>query len=166
MKPAGYYDNNYQYDGSLDTTTVYFKYNDDLKTANIFTVGGMNQCESQLLKAVSFFIPTNTNLQYHIDVYRDLQNPKDPTSGTKIEDDAFDGFTTLGGLYTVELLNPVELSRGEQFSVVVTLIVILAILLVVVRLVGLQVFTIILKIKFVLHSELEHIFLTIQALAL
>lgn len=58
---------------------------------------------------------------YTIDVYTDIRNKYNPTSGTKHESASTSGSTTYAGVYTIPLNDDVELKPGTTFSVVVTL---------------------------------------------
>nr|MCR5222700.1 InlB B-repeat-containing protein [Lachnospiraceae bacterium] len=108
---AGEYDNNYQYDGGVQDGYVYGA----RKIANVFKTqseaGGTEQ-----LKAVSFAL-YSTNADYTINIYKNLTNPSNPESGTKVLSQ--EGSTVYGGLHTVELNRTVELAQDETFSVVI-----------------------------------------------
>lgn len=109
------YDNNYQLDGGIET----YKCSKE-KVANVFTVQQKHGVESELLKAVSLSMTHETGVGYTIEIYTDLQDVADPTSGTKQETATTSGTTTYAGIYTILLQNSVRLTPGTTFSVVVT----------------------------------------------
>ncbi|MDD6213507.1 MAG: InlB B-repeat-containing protein [Clostridiales bacterium] len=107
-----YYDNNYQYDGSI--WSAYLEDVDIVVGANVFTV--RNSREE--LKAVS--IDTNSVLQdYKIEIYRNLTDPNDPSSGTLVNTTT--GSLRFAGIYTIPLSDTVYLLQDDTYSVVVTL---------------------------------------------
>ena len=108
-----YYDNNYQYDGS-EASNYIGNSTDTLPVANIFTVKNSNQ----VLKAVSFETGT-TSQDYTVQIYRNLADMKDPESGMLV--DTVSGKTTFEGMYSVKLSKDIYFTKGETFSVVVTL---------------------------------------------
>jgi C1A family cysteine protease len=107
------YDNNYQYDNgksilhdvSLGSTS---------QMANVFTSD-----DSEILEAASFYVLRNTEVDYTVSVYTDLNDPNDPTSGILMSTQS--GTTSYSGYYTVELDDEVYLNPGSEFSVVVSL---------------------------------------------
>ncbi|MCR5589993.1 MAG: InlB B-repeat-containing protein [Lachnospiraceae bacterium] len=106
------YDNNYQYDGAMNTLgmTAYQNY---IYFANIFEAHG---CEDgEIMKAV-LFVTLRPELDYEVSVYKN-PDPQDPTSGTLVASKT--GKTVYQGTYTVPLDEPVELDYGDRFSVVV-----------------------------------------------
>ena len=110
------YDNNYQLDGSLESGLV----TNASSVYNKFTVQKRDDIESETLKAVSFSITTKANVDYTIDIYTSIYNPKKPEESTKVS--SISGKTTYPGLYTVELgpENEVSLKPGSNFYVVIT----------------------------------------------
>ena len=62
-----------------------------------------------------------SNVGYKIQVYTDLTNLKDPTSGTLQESATTEGTSAFAGFYTIPLNETVNLKPGSSFSVVVTL---------------------------------------------
>lgn len=111
-----YYDNNYQYDGSVYDAGVGFSGVSSFTAANVFTAA--SGADNEILKAVSF-ATTSANQKYTISVYRGLENSANPESGTLVA--TVEGDCDYSGIYTVELDNPVSIEEGEMFSVVVTL---------------------------------------------
>lgn len=116
---ADNYDNNYQYDGAC--MPYYFSYNyysgtQQTTAANVFTVKGSTYEE---LKAVSFDIDS-PNVNYSIQIYTDLTNASDPTSGKAQLSKPVTGKTSFQGYYTVKLPTTVMLAPNKKYSVVIT----------------------------------------------
>lgn len=111
-----YYDNNYQYDGSIYDSGVGFSGVSSFTAANVFTAG--SGADNEILKAVSF-ATTSANQKYTINVYRSVESSANPESGILVA--TLEGDCDYSGIYTIELDNPVSLDSGESFSVVVTL---------------------------------------------
>ena len=113
---ADNYNNNYQYDGSyLDSFCTLTGSNPAI--ANVFTIQGKKQQE---LKAVSFDVES-TQVNYSIQIYRDLSNPKVPTSGKAMLQSPVVGTTRYSGYYTVKLPAGIYLNPSRNFAVVITL---------------------------------------------
>ena len=110
------YDNNYQLDGSLESGLI----SNASSVYNKFTVQKRDDIESETLKAVSFSIATKANVDYTIDIYTSIYNPRNLEDGVKVS--SISGKTTYPGLYTVELgsENEVNLKPGSNFYVVIT----------------------------------------------
>ena len=110
------YDNNYQLDGGLESGLI----SNASSVYNKFTVQKRDDIESETLKAVSFSVTTKANVDYTIDIYTSIYNPKKPEESTKVS--SISGKTTYPGLYTVELgqENEVNLKPGSNFYVVIT----------------------------------------------
>ena len=111
------YDHNYQVDGGLET----YASGSGTTVANVFTVPEKENGVSETLKAVSLSLTHAAGVTYTIDVYTDIRNKYNPTSGTKHESASTSGSTTYAGVYTIPLNEDVELKPGTTFSVVVTL---------------------------------------------
>ena len=110
-----YYDNNYQYDGGIYGYEIYDTGNPNaLVAASVFTA----QKSAETLKAVNFGT-SSTNLSYVIDIYKNLTDTTNPTSGTKVSTTT--GKTLYAGAITVPLTTEVTLKAGDVFSVVITL---------------------------------------------
>ncbi len=105
------YAHNYQYDGAMQS----YGYSSADKVANVFTA---KASESEMLKAVAF-ATGSTNVNYTIEIYTDLTDDSDPTSGALAATQT--GSVVYEGFYTIPLNNAVGLSKGSKFSVVVTL---------------------------------------------
>ncbi len=116
MEPADNYDNNYQYDfcSPLVTRTVRVT-----QAASVFEVKA-NEGKMEQLKAVSISLTNATNVNYSIQIYRNLTDMSDPTSGTPMLSEPQTGFTTLAGYYTIPLDETVKLCQGDVYSVVFT----------------------------------------------
>ena len=112
------YDNNYQLDGGMDTT--YYTSDKINSFANIFTVNKKDNVHVESLKAVSLSFLSTADVGYSIDIYTDLTDMDDPTSGTLQESAHTEGRTTYAGIYTVKLSDPVTLKSRSSYSVVVT----------------------------------------------
>ena len=111
------YDNNYQLDGGIGT----YKVSDYTTMANVFTVGEKDGVTSESLKAVSLSMTREANVGYKIEIYTDLSDINDPTSGTLQESATTEGESAFAGYYTIPLNDEVKLIPGSSFSVVVTL---------------------------------------------
>ena len=106
------YDHNFQYDamgwygGCYDDADIY--------AANVFT----NQEETpQSVEAVGFYTLQN-GIKYEIQVYRKLGS-SGPVDGVLASQCTVQGTEEAQGYHTVELKEPVIISPGEKFSVVV-----------------------------------------------
>ena len=109
------YKYNYQYDGAADLGR-YATYNDEQAwMANIFTTDS-----DKTLKAVSFYL-MSPQMEYTIQIYKNLADAPDPTNGTPVFETPQSGSEELSGYYTVKLDKEVMLKKGERFSVVVCL---------------------------------------------
>ena len=111
---ADLYDYNYQYDGGVASATISF--DSPVYFANVFEAK-----HNEYLKAVAIENSSYIDFSesYEIDVYRNLPDPNDPTSGERVES-AYTIFECEDrGFYTVDLKNSVRLSDGELFSIVV-----------------------------------------------
>ena len=117
MQESGQYDNNYQYDGS--SADAYLLFDESVQMANVFTAVA-NNGKKESLKAVSF-LSGAVNCSYSIQIYKNPLRPDDPTSGTPVLASPQSGQAAYDGYYTIPLNQPIELSQGEQFAVVITL---------------------------------------------
>lgn len=114
---ADNYDNNYQLDGGIGT----YKVSNYTTMANVFTVGEKDGVTSESLKAVSLSMTREANVGYKIEIYTELSDINDPTSGTLQESATTEGESAFAGYYTIPLNDEVKLIPGSSFSVVVTL---------------------------------------------
>ena len=115
---ANNYDNNYQYDGSMDSVT-YGGNSDTITAANVFTA---NACTGgETLKAVSFATPS-ADVDYEIDIYRNISGSTgSPANGTKVTAAHTTGRTLYAGYHTIPLVSEVELGYNEKYAVAVKL---------------------------------------------
>lgn len=72
------YDNNYQYDGGLNSYPSSYR-----TLSNVFTVTEKDGVSSEILDAVSISCMQASAVNYTVEVYTDLENKNDPTSGKK-----------------------------------------------------------------------------------
>ena len=113
---TGNYDYNYQYDGCADLGNNISYNSETCYMANVFTAKN-----DEVLKAVSFYL-LDAGMDYEIQVYKELSDNTNPTSGTPQFETVQKGSEILQGYYTVKLDKEVELKAGEKYSVVVKLI--------------------------------------------
>ncbi len=115
VEPAGTAFNRYQYDGAM-----YYAYSSyfNNKAANVFTAHA-NDGGAEELSAVSFEIKLKDGAKskYTVNVYKNLRDAANPESGTLVA--TVSGTAGYTGMYKVNLPEPVLLSEGEKFSVVV-----------------------------------------------
>ena len=111
------YDNNYQYDMSYFTGTASIN-SSSIGAANIFRAKA-NSSGSENIEAVSFECRT-TMTDYSIQIYKNLVDLSDPTSGNAVFSSELTGKTTCVGYYTVDLPKEINVREGEYFSVVIT----------------------------------------------
>lgn len=115
FEPVNDYDHNYQYDGSSGSNAISVPVG--ASHANVFQVKG-NPSGSEVLKAVGILMKSaGTDLA--IDIYTDLSDPNDPTSGTH----AVAGqpvSTRYSGYHTFPLQQAVALREGSHYSVIFT----------------------------------------------
>ncbi len=120
VSPASRFDNNYQYNGG-DLTSRYEPIASEVKSANIYKVNGSEGASQEKLTAIQFTSSYFANVDYKIEVYTDVADLSNPTSGTLQSSATTYGSTTYGGIYTIDLEDEVRLRRGSYYSVVVTL---------------------------------------------
>lgn len=118
FESADNYDHNYQYDGAYGISS--YRINSGGSIANVFTATGNSTGNAELIEAVAFAL-SDVNVNYGIDIYTNLSDPSNPTSGTKALSSPVTGSTTYMGYYTVPLEQPVTVKEGDTFSVVITL---------------------------------------------
>ncbi len=117
MEPwAEHYDNNYYYDSELH----YSDSSGYTKTANIYMVQGPEKASGETLGAVQLDVTDAANVKYTIQIFRNLSDASEPESGTEETGAKTTGRLPFAGKYTIPLNEPVALSQGESFSVVVT----------------------------------------------
>ncbi|MCR5120262.1 MAG: hypothetical protein K6B44_11685 [Lachnospiraceae bacterium] len=111
------YDNEYYYDTQIyqptwDTSSVE-------AAANVFkAAGGLG---GEVLSAVTFevFDIDPAGCEYSVEVYKGVKEGGSPETGMKIDAATTTGKLYLGGTYTVDLKQPVQLDKDEYFAVVV-----------------------------------------------
>ena len=108
-----FYDHNYQYDLSAYSQYGWIGTGTSSTIANIFTATG-----TQLLKAVGVETQ-NPNINYTVNIYTDIANSSNPESGTLVRTQT--GSFTYQGFHTIKMDNPLTLTKGEVFSVVIKL---------------------------------------------
>ena len=108
---ANNYMNNYQYDGAGYSVNIETK-----QAANIFRA---RTGEGETLKAVAVGL-AGSDLSYTVEIYRNLKDLSDPTSGELCSSSTVNGSISQAGIYTVKLKKAVQLNLGEYYAVVVT----------------------------------------------
>ncbi len=111
---ADNYDNNYQYDGAVNTWQGY----SSGKGANVFTAHAEDGTGGETLRAVAF-ASNNSNVTYKIDIYTNPANSNNPESGAL--ECSVTGTTVYPGYHTIPLPQDVYMPAGTVFAVVVTL---------------------------------------------
>ncbi|MBR3588137.1 MAG: chitobiase/beta-hexosaminidase C-terminal domain-containing protein [Clostridia bacterium] len=107
------YENIYSHDESVQYTPVGFDDSTEIFMANVFA-----SKRQEVLEAVSFYT-TDVNTEYRVEIYTDVTDKDDPTSGTlKCK---FSGKKELPGYYTEQLEKGIDLEKGKKFSIVVYL---------------------------------------------
>ncbi len=115
---ASAYNHNYHYDGGLGLGCISISSGD--KVANVYQVNGNKNGNDELLKSISFGLDS-TDINYSVQIYKDITDTTDPQSGTPALTNPVKGKTTYSGIYTVDLNENVYLKHGENYSIVVTL---------------------------------------------
>lgn len=118
MMAADSYDNNYQYDGSASLS--YWTIPSGGQVGNVFRTKENENGYGQNLKAVQIALQS-ADVNYSIQVYKNITEPADPESGTKALKEPVTGTTSMAGIYTIDLGQDVFLGSGEIYSIVVTL---------------------------------------------
>ena len=108
-----FYDHNYQYDLSAYSQYGWIGTGTSSTIANIFTATG-----TQLLKAVGVETQ-NPNINYTVNIYTGIADSSNPESGTLVRTQT--GSFTYQGFHTIKMDNPLTLTKGETFSVVIKL---------------------------------------------
>ena len=113
--PASSFDKNYQYDGTTYSFGGYTNQN---------TIYGANRFKTissdDLLTAVSFYT-TEPDTTCYYQIYKNVSANSNPTKGQAVYPTAVKCSQKYAGYHTVYLPEPVELKKGEYFSVVITL---------------------------------------------
>lgn len=115
--PGSKYANIYQHDG----TTAY-GYIGIEKAANVFTAQNPDGAGGEMLQAVMLNFMGEADVKYQIDIYSGLATgtTTDPESGYHHSYATTSGTTTYAGIHTIYLKEPVYLSPGEKYAIVVT----------------------------------------------
>ena len=117
LGPVDDFQHIYQYDGTSAECSGTVESGGAI--ANVFKAAG-NSAGAEAVSGVSFVLD-DVNVDYSIQVYTDIQDAADPTSGNAALASPVTGETTYMGYYTVDLPKPVRVDEGSKFSVVVTL---------------------------------------------
>lgn len=113
------YNNNYFYDGAAAGTFTFpsSTINKGYYVSNIFKATAGNGKDEELGEIVTAVPQDNTDFQ--IQVYTDLKNTSDPTSGTPTYAEPVDYTQPLAGIHTIRLNTPVKIPQGTFYSVVI-----------------------------------------------
>lgn len=113
------YPNNYFYDGAAAGTVTFpgKTINNGYYVSNIFKATAGNGKNEELGEIVTAVPQDNTDFQ--IQVYTDLKNTSDPTSGTPAYAEPVDYTQPLAGIHTIHLNTPVKIPQGTFYSVVI-----------------------------------------------
>ena len=118
FRSADTYDHNYQYDGTGSSSARAIE--PGASIANVYQVKG-NPDGREILKAVGFYF-YNVNQKVQVQIYKNLEDKNNPSSGTLVYDsnNYGDWVNTFRGYYTYDLKTPVTLSEGTYYSIVIT----------------------------------------------
>ena len=113
------YPNNYFYDGAAAGTFTFpgTTINNGYYVSNIFKATAGNGKDEELGEIVTAVPQDNTDFQ--IQVYTDLKNTSDPTSGPPAYAEPVDYTQPLAGIHTIHLNTPVKIPQGTFYSVVI-----------------------------------------------
>lgn len=113
------YNNNYFYDGAAAGTVTFPSktINNGYYVSNIFKATAGNGKDEKLGEIVTAVPQDNTDFQ--IQVYTDLKNTSDPTSGTPAYAEPVDYTQPLAGIHTIHLNTPIKIPQGTFYSVVI-----------------------------------------------
>ena len=113
------YPNNYFYDGAAAGTVTFpgNTINNGYYVSNIFKATAGNGKDEELGEIVTAVPQDNTDFQ--IQIYTDLKNTSDPTSGTPAYAKPVDYTQPLAGIHTIHLNTPVKIPQGTFYSVVI-----------------------------------------------
>ena len=118
IQPADTYDHNYQYDGTAGGS--YVRMNNGGKIANIYQTKGNADGGMECLKAIQLTL-FDANIQYSVQVYRNLTDMNNPESGEKVLETPVEGRTGTAGILTIDLESEVFLNQGDFYSIVIQL---------------------------------------------
>ncbi|MGN1479133.1 MAG: lectin like domain-containing protein [Acutalibacteraceae bacterium] len=111
-KPAGDYDNNYQYDGIMSFAFISTDSLTGITGANVFTAQ-----KHEYIKGCGFNTSTTDATECTVTLYTNLTDAEKPDSGIKAETKTFT--STKRGYYTIDFDNEYEINPGEKFAVTV-----------------------------------------------
>ncbi len=119
--PLDSYQYNYFYDGSGATLFSSFSAQKG-QAANIFEakMGTEEKAEYVKYASVAIYSAGSTSMDCEVQIYTDIQDETDPTSGTPMLETPQKISVEYPGIYTIELDTPVEIEKGTKFSVVET----------------------------------------------
>ncbi len=118
VQPPDKYDHNYQYDGTASAS--YIKVTNQGKIANIYQAKGNSESGLESLKAVGVTL-FDSNIEYSIQIYRNLSDLLNPESGEKMLETPVTGKTLTAGVKTIDLEHELYISKDEIYSVVIEL---------------------------------------------
>lgn len=107
---------NYHYDGSASTSTVSLENGGGM--ANIYHASA-SETGAEKINAVGFAMRT-PNVQYEIQIYKNVVDGKDPQSGIPVLKTPQKGTLDYCGYYTIPLEEAVTVGKNEAFAIVVT----------------------------------------------
>ena len=114
VESADNYDNNYYYTNQISDETS----DDEFDTvANVFEINGLAGAEKETVSAVGL-VTYDTYVDYSIAVYAVDEDGK-PDISRKLSKQDTEGTLCFAGIYTIPLNDPVTLSKGDKFAVVV-----------------------------------------------
>ena len=113
------YGNNYHYDSTSNQS--YLKAPNNITTANIYEANGNPGNTGEILKAISFVF-YDTNLNYSIQIYKNLTDYSIPDSGTAMLEKPVTNCTRYAGIHTINLEQYLFLEEGCTFSIFVTFV--------------------------------------------
>lgn len=108
---------NYHYDGSASVSTIALETGGGM--ANIYHASG-SETGAEKINAVGFALRT-PNVQYEIQIYKNVVDSKDPQSGIPVLKSPQKGTLDYCGYYTIPLEKTVTVGKNEAFAIVVTL---------------------------------------------
>lgn len=121
---AGTYDHNYHYDGTAGYSTNIYKGSDDKYVGTLASGGSIgnifqSQSDFEEIQAVSLGIQT-VGTTYSVQIYVNSAEMRNPTDGEEMLATPVKGTVKSSGIQLVKLPNPVYVTKGTYFSVVVT----------------------------------------------
>ena len=113
------YPNNYFYDGASAGVNSFALSTDEngYYISNIFKASAGSGMDEELGEIVTAAYQDNTEFQ--IQIYTNLTDPSDPTSGTPAYKEAVGYTQPLAGIHTIQLETPVKIPQNTLYSIVV-----------------------------------------------